>query len=391
MSRKRNALADFKYESTPYYSTLRTGYGITTPSTKRSKRIDVPLPEDTFPGWDEGGYGGVVLAPSEGGGHVAPSTNNPGYSEGGVADSYWQALAAQKGTKGNPRKRPPLDPSQIPKPRARPTLDEERPKPNSSANPSSTQTPTNAANPVKDKPKTPGSAAFVPISAGDDAPEDGEDTFITPLHNDNEPGGPGGDENNDPTNPDPGGDGTSTDPNAGVMDLGGPGGNSADTPTAKPDNIQCTACLTPEEFAKMKAMVFAIHQDVHGSQREREHTGATQGSGTSTEGKPVDNPQTPYVPPGSGTDVTKDGDKKKEDGKPKKKPKDKLLTKEQSDAKDKGTGTSTPKDKGLLGMTGLLSGSAAFWGMMEGISSQYVIGTGALALYCLVNTLDLEV
>jgi len=48
-------------------------------------------------------------------------------------------------------------------------------------------------------------------------------------------------------------------------------------------------------------------------------------------------------------------------------------------------------DKGLLGMTGLVSGVFTLYAWTEDMSSQYVVGATALTLYCLVKTLDLNV
>ena len=410
--RKRN-LDNYKFEDTISYSTLRT---IQNEPVKRYKRMDRPLPEDVYTGWDETGYGGTVLAdgatPADPGYNDRPK--NPSY--GSVADSYWQALAASKGQMGRPRARPHdywYDGDA--KPRGRPILDEEVPKPNSNANPSPAQIPAGNTNP--DKPKVNSTPAFVPIAAGDDAPNDSEDTYVEPLpgsagadenidpygvslYDNNasdygQPGAAGGPENNNPTGSNP-----TQDPTLGqVPSIGvGSGGNSnPSVTTAQTNNIPCTACLTPEEFAKMKALVFQLSQDVRATEEELKHKGSTAGPLTTTAGKADENPQTSYSKPDDnlGTNKDKDNRKKPKDGHKKQKQltktkqDDKLLTKEQKD--EKAGSTASSKDKGLLGMGALLGGTAAFYGFMEGVSSQYVIGTGALALYCLVNTLDLQV
>ena len=395
MSMRKRTLDNYKFEDTVSYSTLR----IIDNAPKRAKRMNRPLPEDVYTGWDETGYGGTVLADG-----ATPS--DPGYNDrptkppyGSVADSYWQALAATKGQMGRPRARPHdywYDGDA--RPRGKPTLDEELPKPNSNANPSPTQQPGATTNP--DKPKSNGTPAFVPISAGDDAPNDSEDTYVAPL-----PGAAGAGENNDPYDPDlypdkdygqPGAAGgpennPTQDPTLGqVPSMGtGTGGNSAPSvATTQANNIPTTACLTPEEFAEMKALIFQLSQDVRASDKEREHTAPITGPLTTTAGKADENPQSSYSKPDDNLGTNKDKDNRR---KPKSKhtPKqdDKLLTKDQKDAK----AGSSPKDKGLLGMGALLGSTVAFYGFMEGVSSQYVIGTGALALYCLVNTLDLQV
>jgi hypothetical protein len=272
-------------------------------------------------------------------------------------------------------------------------LDEEQPKPDSNANPSPTQTPPTTTNPDKPRPTTP---AFVPIAAGDDAPNDSEDTYVEPL-----PGAAGAGENNDPDDPDlypdkdygqPGAAGgpENNNPTEQVPSTGsGTGANpTPSTANTQTNSIPTTACLTPEEFAEIKALIFQLSQDVRASDKEREHTAPITGPLTTTAGKADENPQSSYSKPDDNLGTNKDKDNRR---KPKSKhtPKqdDKLLTKDQKDAK----AGSSPKDKGLLGMGALLGSTVAFYGFMEGVSSQYVIGTGALALYCLVNTLDLQV
>lgn len=372
---RKRTLDNYKFEDTVSYSTLRT----IDNAPKRAKRMDRPLPEDVYTGWDETGYGGTVLADG-----ATPS--DPGYNDrptkppyGSVADSYWQALAASRGTPGRPR--------------TRPVLDEEQPKPDSNANPSPTQTPPTTTNPDKPRPTTP---AFVPIAAGDDAPNDSEDTYVEPL-----PGAAGAGENNDPDDPDlypdkdygqPGAAGgpENNNPTEQVPSTGsGTGANpTPSTANTQTNSIPTTACLTPEEFAEIKALIFQLSQDVRASDKEREHTAPITGPLTTTAGKADENPQSSYSKPDDNLGTNKDKDNRR---KPKSKhtPKqdDKLLTKDQKDAK----AGSSPKDKGLLGMGALLGSTVAFYGFMEGVSSQYVIGTGALALYCLVNTLDLQV
>jgi len=378
MSMRKRTLDNYKFEDTVSYSTLRT----IDNAPKRAKRdvlMDRPLPEEVYTGWDETGYGGTVLADG-----ATPS--DPGYNDrptkppyGSVADSYWQALAASRGTPGRPR--------------TRPVLDEEQPKPDSNANPSPTQTPPTTTNPDKPRPTTP---AFVPIAAGDDAPNDSEDTYVEPL-----PGAAGAGENNDPDDPDlypdkdygqPGAAGgpENNNPTEQVPSTGsGTGANpTPSTANTQTNSIPTTACLTPEEFAEIKALIFQLSQDVRASDKEREHTAPITGPLTTTAGKADENPQSSYSKPDDNLGTNKDKDNRR---KPKSKhtPKqdDKLLTKDQKDAK----AGSSPKDKGLLGMGALLGSTVAFYGFMEGVSSQYVIGTGALALYCLVNTLDLQV
>lgn len=409
MKRKLN----YEFGSTPAYNYLKDPSNTGTIRSTRQRRMDRPLPEDKNPGWAETGLGAAVIAP----GSTIPNPMdkpNQGSKYGGVAEEYWRALAASKGMRGNIRKRPSDWYEGDARPRGRPVLDEEVPKPNSNANPSGNQVPPATVNPdAKPKP-TASTPKPVPQADGDDAP-DQEDTHVTPLHVDGEDntggedtgttgsdygqaGAAGGAENNPviPTGPAvPPPPPPYTQPPPEIPSIGKPGGNS--NPAVATPHIPCTATLTPEEFAELKALVFALHKDIKPTELEQAHTQPGSGPAVAAGGKADDNPQSAYVKPDvSNTDNNKDKDNRR---KPKDKQKnnkkkgdgdsssDKLKTKDQANNQD----GPKPKDKGILGMAGLLSSTASFYGLMMGVSSQYVIGTGALALYCLVNVLDIPV
>jgi hypothetical protein len=334
------------------------------PASKRTKRLGVPLPEQT------NGYLASMVLGDRQGGNVFGSNDDygdgtagfrewdwdtPTMSEGGADRAYWEDLLkkqlAMKAEKAHGTTQ------------SGPVLDEERPRPDSSANPNNEQVPKTGVNP--NKPKL-GGSGYTPHSGPhheqpEDEENDGDDSgvpILNPITYDDED--------------------TAEDPTQGM-------------PPPDPDDESplgnTIASMTLAEFARMKEECFRRCQDVRASEQEQQHrAGGTgpQGSGTKD-----DNPQTSYAPPATIFDPVGSGNKSTSN-KPKGGNKDTTSRGSASDELVVKEGNSK-KDKGLLGLGALLGGSVTLYGALEGISSQYVVGAGALTFYCLSHVLDLNV
>lgn len=142
-----------------------------------------------------------------------------------------------------------------------------------------------------------------------------------------------------------------------------------------------TATLTPQEFSQGKGAILATNTDVHISDQEKEHAATGDDQLAPLVGSDKDaNPATPYSAP-VGPNETPENPK----------PTSAKLKPAQANPNPNPNPTpATEKDKGLLGVGGLLSTAALVYGTSEGLSSQYMVGAAAVAAYCLTHVLDLK-